>query len=377
MTENKLPLNPWLAEIIQLSRNSHSVNYLQDCYKMACARGENLSWPEFLAKNSLEVQMNKNPFLRKPLELMDISDKAKDILYWAGVDKISDLLQITKEELDAICIKEEWVKEEITQYLASIGKELLSYSAKTSKLSLTYGYWTIPSPGASHCFNIARPTLREEWFKEYYRLYGHFEDEEKHRQAFETVRPICMEAELMPRDYKEFFQAAKNLFDSYEDCCAYCKIKPRVNRPIMPDPDVRYIYREALRALIDILERTTLMKRADVGDYLSTQNDQRRLDLSEGEGHNESFQLLLICHVEVKIDIENIGLTLDECLKGQHRNEFALRQEPQKHPFSAAILRLREKVSDETLRARYRAEVEENPDLGWEEFIVQAALAEP
>ena len=377
MIENALPLNPWLAEIIQLHQNSCSVNYLQDCYKMSCVQGENLSWPEFLVKHSLEAQMNENPFLRKPLELMDISGKAKDILYWAGADKVSDLLQITKEELDAVCTNEAEAKEEIARYLVSIGNDIRSYPSRTSKLSLTYGYWTIPSPGASHGFNIARPTIREEWFNEYYRLYGHFEDENKHRQAFETVRPICLDAELMPRDYKEFFQAAKNLFDSYEDCCAPCKIKPRVKRPIMPDPDVRFIYREALMAVIDILERTSLMKKADVGDYLSTQSDQRRLDISEGEDHNESFQLLLICHVEIKIDIENIGLTLDECLKGQHGNEFELWQQPQKHPFTAAILRLREKLSDETLRARYREEVEENPDLGWEEFIVQAALAEP
>ncbi len=140
----------------------------------------------------------------------------------------------------------------------------------------------------------------------------------------------------------------------------------------MPSRDVRFIYREALRALIDLFERTSLLKNTNVGDYLSTPYDETRLNIAEREGHNESFQLLLISHVEIKIDIENIGLTLEECLKGEHKDYYTVRHE---HPFAAAIRRMRENVADETLRARYRKEVEENPDLGWEEFIVQAAIS--
>lgn len=372
MIDNTLPLNPWLENVVRLYRESRSESYLRDCYEKSCAKDENLSWHEFLVKSSMEAHLNRNPFLRKSLELLPLSDSAKDILYWTGVDKVSDLLQITKEELDAVCIHEEKVIIEITKYLARVGKKLHSYPGRTSKLSLSNGYWTIPSPGASHCFNIARPTLREEWFEEYYRHYGHFEDEEKHRHAFESVRPICLDGFMVPSDYREFFQAAKNMFDSYTACCVFCQLEPRVMRPEMPSQDVRFIYREALRALIDLFERTSLMKKSNVGDYLTTSSDQRRLDIAEGEGHNESFQLLLIYHVEIKIDIENIGLTLEECLKGQHLESYTVRQE---HPFAAAIRRLRENVADETLRARYRKEVEENPDLGWEEFIVQAAIS--
>ncbi len=372
MIEKNLPLNPWLENVVQLYRESRSVSYLRDGYKMSCDKGEDLSWREFLVKSSLEAHLNKNPFLRKPLELLPLSDRCKDILYWAGVDKVSDLLQITKEELSAICINEEQVNEEITHYLKKKGKKLHNYPGRTTKLSLSNGYWTIPSPGASHCFNIARPTLRKEWFEVYYLRYGHFEGEEKHRHAFESVKPNSLDGLWTPSDYREFFQAAKNVFDSYDDCCKFCQLEPRVTRPEMPSRDVRFIYREALRALIDLFERTSLLKNTNVGDYLSTPYDETRLNIAEREGHNESFQLLLISHVEIKIDIENIGLTLEECLKGEHKDYYTVRHE---HPFAAAIRRMRENVADETLRARYRKEVEENPDLGWEEFIVQAAIS--
>ncbi len=103
MTEKSLPLNPWLTDVVQLFRKSRSDSYLRDLYQMSCGKSENPSWQEFLTKSSLEVYLNKNPFLKKSLALIDLSDKAKDILYWAGVDSLYYLLQITKEELGAIC----------------------------------------------------------------------------------------------------------------------------------------------------------------------------------------------------------------------------------------------------------------------------------
>lgn len=375
MTE--YPLNPWLQDVVEQFRKSHSQSYLRDWYNSYCIKGGNLSWREFILEHCLEAQLKEKPLLSKPLALLPLSDRSQEILYWSGVDKVYDLLQITKEELDAICINDGTAKNDITRYLKRIRREPRSCPGRTSKLSLSNGYWTIPSPGAFHRFNISRPTLRDEWFEEYYRFHGHFEDDELNRQVFETVRPNSLEGVMMPIDYQEFFQAAKNLFDSYAECCEFCHIKPRVPRPEMPALDVRYIYREALKAVIDVLERTSLLKTAKVGDYLGSPPDERRLNIAEDEGHNQSFQLFLISQVELKIDIENICLTLNECLRGQHRTAYFVRQRPEKHPFSDAILRLREKESDESLRARYSKELEENPNLSWEEFIVQTALAEP
>ncbi len=145
----------------------------------------------------------------------------------------------------------------------------------------------------------------------------------------------------------------------------------------MPDRDVRFIYREGVKAVVDIFERTALLKNAEAADYLSTIFDEIRLSIADGENHYENFREFLYRHVELKIGIENISITLHEFMSGRHRMQFILRDEPEKHPFAGAIRRLREKVSDDALRTRYREELEKNPELGWEEFIVQTAIAEP
>jgi len=378
MTEISLPLNPWLLETVRLYRESRSDDYLRGWYQMSCNKGEGLAWKDFLVRRFLEEYLKREPFMRKSLALTDLPDKAKDILYWSGVDSLVDLVQITKEELDVIFSKEPELKTDVLHYLEACSLELQSYAGRTTKLSLACGYWTIPSPGTSHRFDIARPTLREEWFDRYYRRYGHFEDEEMHRETFERVVPICLDKDAMPSDYREFFQAVNNLFDAYADCCAHCGIEPRVERPRMPDKDVRSIYREALRAFIDIFERTTLLENANVGDYLGAPDDDRRLFLAEGERQFGQFQYLLVCQVECKIDIENIALMQNERLRyGWHRSVYAVRPQPLAQPAADAILRLRDSESDASLRARYHLAVKENPDLGWEEFLLQAATAEP
>ena len=86
MTETSLPLNPWLTDVVQLFRKSRSDSYLRNWYKMSCDKGENLSWPEFLTKSFLEECLQKNPFLKKSLAMLDITDKAKDILYLIAAD---------------------------------------------------------------------------------------------------------------------------------------------------------------------------------------------------------------------------------------------------------------------------------------------------
>ncbi len=118
------------------------------------------------------------------------------------------------------------------------------------------------------------------------------------------------------------------------------------------------------------------MRDEDVEEYLSTSLDETRLNIVEQQRYDGDLQLLLISHVEVKIDIENIAIALNERLKGQNRKEYSLRSKPMKHPFALAIGRLRERYSDDELRACYLEKIKENPDLSWEELIVQTAIAE-
>ena len=78
MTE--CPLNPWLGDIVKQYRNSRSESFLRNWYSISCDKGENLSWPEFMTRSSLEEFLHKSPFLKKSLAMLDITDKAKDIL---------------------------------------------------------------------------------------------------------------------------------------------------------------------------------------------------------------------------------------------------------------------------------------------------------
>ena len=377
MIENTLTLNPWLEDVVQQYHTSRSDSYLRDWYKMFIDNGENLTWQEFLVKSSLEAHLKKNPLLWKPLELLPLSGKTKDVLYWTGVDSLYDLLQITKEELDAICVNEVPAIDEITKCLAKLGKKLRSYPSRTSKLSLYYGYWAIPSPGASHCFNIARPTLREEWFNEYYMLKEHVEGEER---LDGDLRSVTLK-EAVPKSFKEFWNEVRDFFDFYESICRKQRLPNPIPTPFIPvgnkifnfkNDSFKELRMQSIRAFIDVMERTRLFRHVTPGDYLRVNLAQDRANVAEkesGEDANEAFASLLSSFILITIDFEDLLWELMDAVE--------MPQGQGHHPFASAIRRLRENVSDESLRERYRKELEENPDLSWEEFIVQTAIAEP
>jgi hypothetical protein len=81
--------------------------------------------------------------------------------------------------------------------------------------------------------------------------------------------------------------------------------------------------------------------------------------------------------VELKIDIENVVVFLKECIEGKHSRYYAERTKPVDPILQRLIRTLRKKVSDDMLRERYREALAQSPGLSWEEFIVQAAIAEP
>lgn len=253
------------------------------------------------------------------------------------------------------------------------------------KLSALYGMdekgsfpwetWKIPSPGAQIDFNIVRPSLYPEWFNIFYRRHGHFDDEERGEEVLRTICPPRLDGGKMPYDYDEFFQAASNLWDSYEECCRYSQLKPLIPRPKFPDENVQHIYQEGVRAVVDIFERTMLLDKATKGKYLLG-SDEQKLSIIE-ECKPESFQLMLISHVELKIDIENIVTYLGECRRGKHKQDYE-RFSNQVDPKTAKmIVRLRGIYSDDVLRKRYLEVLQQNPNLSWEDFIAQAAIAEP
>ena len=378
MIHPTLPLNPFLAEKIGEYRSGKTDEMLREDYETAAEEaGRELSWAKHLALRALEAVRRGNTFLLTKPAASGLSESAKKGLYWAGVDSVSDLLQLTEDELLAVSEEKGFDAQEVKDYLAMGGFELVHFDGPTSKLYEDGSLWAIPAAGAAFPFNPSRLTLDPAWFDEYYRRSGHFDGEEQAEYAFQNVPMPRLDADGMPYDYREFFQAAKNLWDAYEDCCLLVGIPPRVPRPSLPDKDVRSIYKDGARVIVDIFERTTLLGRIPAGEFLSAPRDESRLYIAEGIKGPECFQMLLITFVELKVDIESIAFYLKDCLKGRHQWDFERTVKPVDPQLVEVIRQLRDKCSDEDLRAQYRKELERNPSLSWEEFITQAALAEP
>ena len=371
------PLNPFLAGQVEAYRSGKTDKMLRDDYETAADGTEcERSWAEHLALRALQAARRGNPFLKTKLAATDLPESTKKGLYWAGVDDVADLLQLTEEELLEVSEEKGFDAQGVQGFLAKEGLQLVHYDGRTGKLYEDGSIWTIPASGAAFPFNPFRPTLDPAWFEAYYRQYGHFDGEEQAAYAFRTVPTPRLDADGMPYEYKEFFRAARNLWDAYEDSCRQFGIGPRVPCPSLPGEDVRGIFKEGVRAVVDIFERTTFLDRIPAGTYLSAKRDEIRLNIAEGIQGPECFQMMLVSFVELRLDIENIAFYLNECRKGRHRRDFERTTEPVDPELAKMIRQFRDKCSDEDLRERYRKELECNPSLSWEEFIVQAALAE-
>lgn len=373
-----MAINPWLAEKVSELRERVSEEDLRTNYELNCKQGplKDLSWENHVLYRALNSAMNRTPFLRTRLARFDLPEKTKKGLYLLGVDCMADLLQVTEEELLALEREKGYDARAVKDYLEGRECRLYHSPERTCKMSRTRGLWRIPLPGTTLEFNLNRPTLYPEWFDEYYRRFGHFDKEEEAASVFESAPAIVLRGENIPDDYKEFFSATENLFDTYEKCCAECGIQPGITRPVTPDADVRRVYREGVKAIVDIFERTDLLKDFLPGEFLSA-TDEKKLNIVESLMDQDTFQLLLIVHVEQKIDIENIVIFLKECIEGKHSRYYAERAKPIDPILKRLICTLRNKVSDEMLRERYREALEQTPGLSWEEFIIQAAMAEP
>ena len=259
--------------------------------------------------------MSRGAFLRTRLHEMDLPEETKRGLYRIGVDCIADLLQVTEEELMAAEREKGYDAKTVKDYLARHRHHLRSYARRTSKVSLNRPSWMIPLPGAPIAFSIERPSLEPEWFSVYYRRSGHFDGEKDAGAVFAAAPPPILQEGRQPNDYQEFFQIARRLFDSYEQCCSFSGIEPLIPRPAIPQEDVRLIYREGVRAVVDILSRTPLLKHgATAGEYFCA-SDERKLNIAEVNSKPECFQELLLYHVELKLDIENIVIYLEECIR--------------------------------------------------------------
>jgi hypothetical protein len=367
----ELSINPWLESQIARLQEEVPALVLRDAYRERLQKEEDLPWPVFLMEKALTHAISRNLFLKTIRFRMELPLKTLEGLYWAGVDTVADLLQLTEEELQALSRREEVDVEAVKRFLKSHGLGLDHAPGRTIKYHPIVGFRMIPSPGAGHAFDWRRPTLCLEWFDWFYRERCGFVQ----LDAYDTLFPNVLLPDLaggdIPYDYKEIFEAAGRLWQAYEKCCAGCRIQPRVDRPHLPTLEVKTLYWESWRAVIDIFERTTLLDRELVTLYLDG-TDDGRLDVADGV-QDKDLEYLLVSLVEVKIDVENIVLYFAENLKKDQL--YSINPGPRSVDGETAsrIRDMRARASDENLRERYLKALEANPGLSWEEFILQAA----
>jgi len=369
-----MPINPWLQGQVARLQEDVPELVLRDAYRERLKTDGGLPWATFLMEKAIAHAISGYLFLKTIRSRMELPAKTLEGLYWAGVDTVADLMQLTEEELLSLSRRGEVDAKAVKRYLKRHGLFLEHAPGRTLKYHPVLGLRTIPSPGVDHVFDGRRPALYPDWFDRFYRDCCWFDQ----LGEYDALLPAVLLPDLaggdVPYDYQEIFGAVRKLWIAYENCCAGSRIRPRVDRPRLPTLEVKTLYRESWRAVIDIFERTPLMDGKLAALYLE-ESDNGRLEVADTV-QDSDLEQLLVSLVEVKIDVENIVLYLEESLKKDRL--YSINQGPRSvdGETAARIRDMREKVSDEDLRDRYRKALEADPGLSWEEFILQSAREE-
>jgi len=403
MTDKPIHINPWLAERIKEFREQRGEEMLRNDYEIVRRMGSKLSWEQLLAHRALDSAMRWDPFLMTLACRTGLPSSICEHFYSCHIDTVADMLQLSEEEFAELAQKRGFDLKPIKDYLQGHGYKLLSCPEKTYKLS-TLPF--IPSARVliedniwmareEWTFDIERPSRTSMWFDTYCSKYEHAEGEEMLRQELNEVKPGP--GEEMPDDFKEFFQAVNTLFDAYESICESQNIKPLYFRPDdLPceAKDLKFFQncrflelRElALLAVIDIFERTYLFKHYTVGKYLSA-TDEEKLNMAEVEEENQDFQLLLITHVEIRVDFDCVMDYIKTLASaaGKPQVQQKVETNPEKHalnekmdpvnPWLAeAVKEVRVKYTDNYLRVRYVSFLDDCPEKDWTGFLEELAL---
>lgn len=384
-----MTINPWLASKLKEYRSRHSDEELRRDYEMDCAMGVMPSWEVYLQVRALYEAMRWDPFLQTLRENMELPPETRERLYRFHIDCVSDLLQLSEEELQSCGIHGYLDLKAIKKYLKKHGYKFLPCAERTCKYSSLsvlsnfgkgkLGRWLLNPPGSPVEFDISRPTLLEIWFDEYYARYEHLEGEEKFQKEFANIMPHFPHGE-MPKEYTEFFQAIGNLYDSYEAICQAQHISPKFFKPddipdsvvelkFFPNKRFLWLWKESCQAVIDIFERTNLFRHSSAGKFLSA-SLEGKLSIAEEESHDDNFQLLLITIVELRVDTEDVITFLSDAESSPKREEPA----PVNPWLAERIMEYRHDHKEEYIRKCYISYLDENPDTSWSDFIAVAAL---
>lgn len=382
-------INPWLAEKLKEYRSRHSDEELRRNYETECALGVSLSWDEYHQSRALYEAMRWDPFLRTLRANMDLDVSTRERLYNFHIDCVADLLQVSDEELASCSIHGYLDLKGIKIYLRKHGYKLYSAAERTYKIpslpvlaslgKCEWNTWLVSPPGRPVEFDLSRPTLAGKWFDEYYARYEHLDGEEKFQKEFAKVKPRFPHGE-MPKEYLEFFQALGYLYESYKALCISQHISPKFFRPraipdsvrelkYFPNRNFLYLWQQSCQTVIDIFERTNLFRHSSAGKFLAVDMEEK-LKIAEEETHDYNFQLLLVTIVELRIDMEDIIILLDETVSSPDREEPT----PVNPWMEQVIMEYRQKHSDEYIRKRYTSYLADRPETPWDDFLAAVSL---
>lgn len=335
MSTDSIRINPFLLKCIKKYRSKHLDGQMRENYRIASesyrSAGIQRSWEEHLMAQALnDAMQGPSNFLTTLRTQMDLPPKTIDALYACRVDTVADLLQITEEEWDRLAQRMDLDTNAIKKYVQRNGYSLYRSEEATFKIPALdtlykrnekWTRWTLGSL-EKFSFDIHRPTLQGLWFEEYYRRYERVDGEEKLLTTYLNFKPECPDNEL-PDDYREFFTTIRDLWEHYEDFCESYSIKPKFVRPtVIPETpqDLKFfsndrflsMTRTADKEFINILEQTYFFRKSSIEEYLKA-DDMGRVDIVEKESSIPDFQYLLILHIELRVNLDNILRFLKNC----------------------------------------------------------------
>lgn len=388
-------INPWLLEKVQEYRNQNKDSVLRADYDFLVQAGSKLSWNQHLTVRALQAALKWDSFLQTIRLKMDLPIVILDALYLCHVDCVADLVQLSEEELAECARMHKFDTAPVKKYLKKHGYKLKRCNERTYKVqsllllptltTIEYKTWALNPPGSTLEFDLTRPlSFRGKWWEEkFYSQYEYTEGEDELYFSLRGVKPAPIGD--LPTDYKEFFTAVQTFHKCYDAICDEEDIGrthfilydiPTKSKELafIDNGDLLFTKKSYVSALISIFERTNLFKYYTPGQFLAA-TDEQKLNIAERESKNETFQLLLITYVELRIDFENL-LWYIQSLAKKPVKELEMNEKPDPiNPWLAErIMEYRHGHKEDYIRKYYISYLDENPDTSWPDFIAVAAL---
>lgn len=386
-------INPWLAEKVQVYRNQNKDSVLRADYEFSVQSGSKMSWDQHLTVRALQSALKWDSFLQTIRWKMDLPEEIIFALYRCHVDCVADLVQLSEEEFEECARLHKFETEPVKKYLKKHGYKLLSCNERTYKVqsllvlptltTIEYKTWMLKPPGAEAEFDLNRPLSGGWWVDNCYSRYEYTAGEEKLRSEMQGFKP-ALTGDL-PNDYKEFFTAARTFYECYDKICEQEGIirfhslwsnLPEKSKDLATfNNDVLlFMKRDYVKALVHILELTDLLKHYTPAQFFKA-TDEQKLNIAERESKNDSFQLLLITYVELRIDFENLLWYIQSLAKKPAKVlDMSEKPDPINPWLAERIMEYRHDHKEEYIRKCYVSYLDEDPDSSWADFLAVAAL---